>query len=84
MHDEKELKWFDRVGAARPTHQPHGTIEDIRAALKTAKCTNWRMEGNVLYADTEFGPLVQTMPTDVICHGTDAQGMPILTRITTK
>lgn len=81
MHDEKELRWFDRVGVARPTHEPHGTIDDIRAQLKQAKCHNWHMVGNVLHADSDFGPFTQTLPTDVICKGTDKNGLPILTRI---
>ena len=81
MYEEKELRQFDRWGVARPSHDPHGTIEEIRANLKRANTSNWRLEGNVLYADSDFGPLVQTIPTDYICKGTDDQGLPILVKI---
>jgi hypothetical protein len=83
MHDEKELRWYDRMGVQRPSHQPHGTIEDIQASMSQAKAKNWRMEGNKLIADTDMGELVQWLPTDIICKGTDDQGLPILTRIKT-
>lgn len=81
MHDEKTLQWFDRIGKERPTHEPHGTAEEIRANLKRAVASSWRMEGNHLIAETQYGPLVQTVPTDVICHGMDDQGYPILVKL---
>jgi hypothetical protein len=81
VHDEKTLQEFDRWGKARPTSEGHGTPEEIRANLKRAQCSNWRLEGNVLYADTDFGPLVQTIPTNYICRGTDSEGLPILAKL---
>jgi hypothetical protein len=82
MHDEKELRQFDRWGKERPSHEPHGTAEEIRANLKQAVASSWRMEGNQLIAETQYGPLVQSVPTDVICRGMDDQGLPILVKLT--
>lgn len=81
MFDEKELKQFDRWHKARPTSDAHGSPEEIRANLKRAKVHKWWLEGNELKADTDFGPLVQTIPPNYICHGTDDQGLPILEKI---
>ena len=81
MHNEQELKQYDRWGVRRPEHIPHGTAEDIRANLKRLETTNWRLEGNKLIADTDQGPLVQFIPTNYVCRGTDEQGLPILDKL---
>lgn len=85
MHDEKELKWFDRMGKNRPTHEEHGVVDTwenpLSEQLPRLKTRNWRLEGNTLIADTDQGPLVQTIPTNYICKGTDDKGMPILVKI---
>jgi hypothetical protein len=39
------------------------------------------MEGNQLLCDTEHGKVVQTIPTDYICTGTDSDNKPILQKI---
>lgn len=81
MHDEQTLAWFDRMGKQRPTSDAHGTPEEIRANLRRVQTTNWKLEGNVLTADTDQGPLVQTIPTNYICKGTDDDGLPILVKL---
>lgn len=68
------------LSAAPPEHKPHG--EDswehpISEKMVRAKCWNWHMEGNMLYCDTDFGPLGQVMPTNIICLG-EKDGLPIL------
>jgi hypothetical protein len=88
MHDEQTLKWFDRKGIQRPTHLPHGVTDTpenpLSEQLERVKCSNWRIEGRKLIADTEHGPLVQWLPTTgYICHGTDKDGYPILTKVVT-
>ena len=81
MFDEKELRQYDRWGKARPTSDPHGTPEEIRANMKRAVTSNWRLEGNVLHADSDFGPIVQTIDPGYICKGTDDEGLPILVKL---
>lgn len=66
---------------AAPKATAHGTEEDIREKLVTLKAHSWKMEGNKLTAQTEMGPLVQYIPTDYICAGTDDKGLPILTKV---
>lgn len=63
-----------------PSHDEHG--EDswehpISQKMVQASCWNWRMEGNILKCDTDFGPLSQHMPTNVVCLG-EKDGLPIL------
>lgn len=69
------------MGRERPSHEAHGTPEDIRGSLKRAHAYSWHMEGNELVADTDLGPLRQMIPTDYICLGSDEQGLPILKKI---
>lgn len=81
IHSEAYLKWLDKMGHARPAFHPHGTDDEIRSNMKQLKPTNWRQEGNELIADTELGPLINYLPTDMILTGVDEQGLPILQKI---
>ncbi len=73
--------WFLENKLTPPTTVAHGTDDSIRENLKSVNPRNWRVEGNQLIADTDWGELVQTIPTNYICEGTDDQGKPILTKI---
>ncbi len=77
----EEIEQFQQWGKPLPTRDAHGTPEEIRSNLEQAKPTNWRMEGNKLVADTQFGPLAQYLPTDVILTGTDDEGMPTFRKV---
>lgn len=82
MWSEAQLKWYDKVNKARPTHIPHGTsADDIHKHMKKLQPSKWRQEGNRLIGETEAGTIVQFIPTDVQLKGTDEQGLPILERI---
>jgi hypothetical protein len=70
--------WFVKNNLPPPETLVHGDIAD---KLKPLKTWNWRQQGNQLTADTDHGPLTQTIPTNVICTGTDKGGMPILEKI---
>lgn len=82
MHDERELKFYDFYGKARPTSEAHGSVEDIVERLVPAKPRQWRQEGNTIITDTEIGPLTHFIPVDMTLQGTDDDGMPILAKIT--
>lgn len=85
LPDEKELKQYDRWGKDRPSHEEHGVVDTwenpLSDNLKSGNARNWRMEGNHLKADTDFGPLDQVISTDYICLGTDEKGLPILKKV---
>lgn len=81
MHDENELKQFDKWGKPRPSHEPHGTAEDIRANLKRLDCSGWRLEGNLLKCDTDMGELCQTIDPSYILLGVDESGLPIFRKL---
>lgn len=80
LPSQKQLKEFEAWGKKAPTHDAHGTDSwehPISERMTRAKCHNWRMEGNMLKCDSDFGPFAQTMPTNVICLG-EKNGLPIL------
>lgn len=82
---EDQLKWYDKVGKARPTHIPHGiTSENINEHMKRLMPNKWELKGNLLIGETEMGPLVQRIPTDYILTGTDDQGYPIFAKVEQK
>lgn len=79
----EELKQYLDWGKTPPSHEPHGTIEDIIEHLVPAKPRVWRQEGNVITTDTDLGPLSVFIPTDRMLTGTDDDGKPILVKIKT-
>lgn len=82
MHDDKTLKWFDRMGVSRPQSQQHAvTPDNIAEKLTPLRAQKWRLEGNKLIATTDFGEVVNFIPTNYICKGMDDKGMPILVKI---
>lgn len=82
MFSEDQLKWYDKVNKARPTHIPHGiNSEDVGDHMRELKPHSWRLEGNKLIGETDMGPLVQMIPTDYICTGTDDKGLPVLKKV---
>lgn len=74
--------FFAKRNLPVPTTTPHGTEEDIEKKAKKLMPNTWRLEGNKLIGETEMGALVQTIPPEYICQGTDDEGLPILTKIT--
>lgn len=81
MFNDKEIGWFHKVGKTPPSHQPHGTETDIAQNMHPIKPNSWRVEGNKLIGDTEVGQLVQNIPTNLICTGTDDDGLPVFKKI---
>ena len=82
MWGEDQLKWFDKQGKARPGTTAHGvTSDNINEHMRKLMPNKWRLEGNKLIGETEMGPLVQTIPTDVILAGTDDKGLPIFAQV---
>ena len=83
MRQEDRIKrFYEKNGVELPTSQSHElTPDDIKDRVKPINPKNWRLEGNVLIADTDMGPLKQTIPTDYILEGVDSRGLPIFKRI---
>lgn len=79
---EEQLKWYDKVQKARPTHIPHGISSDnINEHMKQLKPHKWELKGNVLIGQTDMGPLVQTIDPKYILKGTDENGLPIFEEV---
>lgn len=72
---------YERWGAVPPSHDEHGTEEEIRSNLVATEAHSWRLEGNELVAETNHGILRQRIPPDRILTGTDKNGLPILKKI---
>lgn len=64
-----------------PKATPHITEEELRKNMKQLKPNSWVLRGNQLEGMTEYGKLVQTIPSDYICSGTDENGLPILKQV---
>ena len=84
MDSDQQAEMYKRWGVPAPSHEEHGTPEDIRAQLEKAVATSWHLEGNVLVAETQHGIIKQTIPPDYICLGMDKKNLPILKKIGTK
>lgn len=69
---------YKRWGVEPASHLEH---EFDPSQLIPMRATSWRMEGNMLIAETNHGVLAQAIPTDYICFGMDDQGLPILKKI---
>jgi hypothetical protein len=84
VYDEKELKWFDRMGVKRPDHFEHGLTDTTENPLSTQlpklRCSNWRRQGNYLMADTPMGTWSQYLDPAYIVLGED-NGLPVLHKV---
>lgn len=81
-HHPQEDYFRKVLDAPPPTVTPHGTEDEVSERLKPATPTNWRMEGpGMLVADTELGRIVNFVSTDLICTGTDSNGLPTFKKI---
>jgi len=80
-YQPEDTEFIKSLEADAPKFTVHGLPEDIRQRLRTAKTWNWKLNGTELSCETDLGPLVQQIPPNYVCHGTDAKGMPILKKI---
>lgn len=69
------------LGVTPPSATAHITDEEITKNMRQLLPNSWHLEGNQLIGQTEMGRLVQSIPTNYICEGTDDKGLPILTKI---
>lgn len=77
----EQIEQFRNWGVPLPTRQAHGSDAEIRSNLRQLRPTQWRMAGNRLIGQTEFGELSCFVPTNVILTGTDEDGLPIFKKI---
>jgi hypothetical protein len=80
-YEHEDAEFYKKLQVAPPDVNPHGTDEDIRSQMKPLKTWGWKLEGNQLTAQTDHGPLTQTIPSNYICRGTDEKGLPLLEKI---
>lgn len=79
--DAKLAELYEQEGKELPSSQAHGSDDDIRQKMVKLLPNSWHMSGNQLIGQTEMGRLVQHLPTNYICTGTDEKGLPILKKI---
>lgn len=84
MLSDNDKKLYEKNNMVLPSVDEHG--EDswenpASSRLLKENPNNWRMEGNLLIADTPNGRLVQILPTNIILKGTDKKGLPIFGKI---
>ena len=73
--------WFIKNNLTPPRVEQHGTEEEIREKLVELRPKQWRQEGNKLIGITDWGEVVNYLPTNVMLQGTDKDGNPIFTKI---
>lgn len=78
-HPDKD--WFVKHDLTPPSTTSHGVEADIMKNISQMKVKSWRLEGNKLIGEADAGRVMQTIPTDYICKGTDKNGLPILEKI---
>lgn len=79
-----ELQDFKNWQVPLPTRDAHGTdsaTEPISSHLQKVEFSNWRLKGNKLIADTQFGEYAYLISPDYMMTGTDDNNHPILTKI---
>lgn len=81
LPSKDELEMYQRWGVEAPSHDEHGTIEEIRERMVRASASQWHMEGNELVALTNHGVIRQRISTDYILEGTDKQGLPVFRKV---
>lgn len=81
MYTKEELQFFKDHDIDPPSHDEHGTEDDVRKNLKPLVTTNWRQEGGWLVCDTDMGTLKQRIPTNKILIGVDKNNKPLLQTI---
>lgn len=81
MYHHPDSDFLRKLGVTPPTATPHLTEAEIAQNMQKLQPNSWTLEGNTLIGDTEMGRLVQTIPSDMICTGTDERGLPILRKI---
>ena len=76
-YQPEDTEFIKSLDADAPKFSVHGTDQDIRDKLRTAKTWNWKLNGTELSCETELGPLVQQIPPNYICEGTGPDGKPV-------
>ena len=80
----EEIQNFKDWKVPLPTRDSHGSDSPdnpISSQLTKLQPRNYRQEGNKLIADTDFGELVNFLPTNLILTGTDKAGLPTFKQV---
>ena len=78
-HPDKD--WFVKHDLTPPSSVGHGSEDEIAKHLSKPQIKNWHLEGNKLIGTYDGGTVMQSIPTDYICMGTDEKGLPILQKV---
>lgn len=76
-----QIELFKNWQLPLPTRELHGTPDDIRGNLKSINPRNWRQQGDKLIAETDIGPLINFLPTNIQLQGTDEDGLPTFKKL---
>lgn len=75
----EELQNFKDWGVPLPNRDAH--VKDGDQQWEKPQLKNWRLEGNILKADSTLGVHGWHIPTDYIMDGLDEQGLPKLRKL---
>lgn len=81
LPSKDELEMYQRWGVEAPSHDAHGTIEEIQEKMEQLRYHSWRLEGNELVGEGDHGIIRQRIDPNYILTGTDKEGLPILKKV---
>lgn len=81
QYSHPEADFYRKHGVLPPSVSQHGTEDEIREKLTPLKAHSWHLVGNQLIGQTDWGELVQTIPTTHILTGMDDRGLPIFRKV---
>lgn len=74
-------RFYIRHGVAPPSHEAHGTQEELASQLGPQQHGQWKQQGNIITCGRCPTPHSAAIPVDYILSGTDSKGLPILDKI---
>lgn len=74
-YENEYAKW----GVEPSKSHEHGQFDE--SMLIPFQADKWWIEGNMLHAEGNHGHFAAPIPTDYLCKGIDADGLPILVKI---
>lgn len=83
VNDEFDLQWYIDHDVAPPSHEEHLAEEAIAEILSVKRTHDWRQRGPVLFCVAcPWEHATEPRFVDYILQGTDANGDPIVKKLT--
>lgn len=85
MADKKPFNWYEHHGLKPPEHIPFMTEEEMERKFAEIRANTkhggWKQQGNFIWCTKCPNQHGDSIPVEYLLKGTDAAGLPILTKI---